>query len=87
MRFAVVLEGKARREFARLEPGLRHRFYEAFQSLSEDPFRPRPGCDIRKLSGRGEVWAIRVGGYRGVYSIDGRTIRFTTFRSGHRAYR
>ena len=86
-RFNVVLEGKARREFARLHVDLRGRFYVAFQALAEDPYRPRSGCDIRKLSGKDEVWAVRVGGFRGVYAIDGDTIRFTTFQSGHRAYR
>ena len=30
--------------------------------------------------------AVRVGEYREVYAIDGDVIRFTTFRSGHRAY-
>ena len=55
-RFRVVLEGRARREFARLDAAMRRRFYEAFEALSVDPYRPRPGCDIRKLGGKGEAW-------------------------------
>jgi mRNA-degrading endonuclease RelE of RelBE toxin-antitoxin system len=85
--FRIVLEPHARRDFARLDEAVRRRFYAAFAQLEEDPFRPRPGCDIRALSGDEGVRAIRVGHYRGIYSIVGSDVKFTTFDHRRRAYR
>ena len=60
------------------------RFREVFELLEEDPYRPRPGCDIRLVKGHPHVKAVRVGGYRGLYQVleDRGEVWFTKF--GHR---
>ncbi len=52
--------------------------------LEEDPYRPRPGCDIRLIKGHPRVRAVRVGEYRGLYEVveEDRIVWFTKF--GHR---
>lgn len=81
-RFSVQLERRAEREFADLPANVRARFYAVFEALEEDPYRPRPGCDIRMLQGHPGVRAVRVAHYRGIYEVVGSKVRFTRF--GHR---
>lgn len=71
--FSVSYTTAAFRDLEGLEPGLRRRIADAVDSLSRDPFRPRPGCDIRKLKGA-EGYALRVGQFRVLYSVEGREV-------------
>lgn len=83
MPYQIVFEGKAKKEFGDLPDFVRRRFYPVFQELEVDPFRPRPGCDIRVLHGVTGVRGVRVGEFRGVYEVEGTDVRFTRF--GHRS--
>ena len=58
---------------------MRGRFYAVMANLEDDPFRPRPACDIRGLDGGSLTRAIRVGRLRGIYEVEGKVVRFTTF--------
>jgi mRNA-degrading endonuclease RelE of RelBE toxin-antitoxin system len=42
----------------------------ALEKLGEDPFRGRPGADIRRWSGPGFHYRLRVGRHRFGYVID-----------------
>lgn len=81
------MDKRAEKQLAALPPEVQDRFRRVFEALSIDTRRPRPGCDIRKLHGVDDEWAVRVGSYRGVYGITGLEVQFTTFMSGHHAYR
>jgi mRNA interferase RelE/StbE len=63
--YEVVLSRSARKELEMLEPRLVQRIFEKIEGLSSNP-RPR-GCE--KLKGRENLWRVRVGDYRIVYSI------------------
>lgn len=80
--FQVRIESRAEREFEALPPAVRDRFYPVFEALEEDPYRPRPGCDIRVLKGHPGIRAVRVGQYRGIYEVAGTEVWSTVF--GHR---
>jgi mRNA-degrading endonuclease RelE of RelBE toxin-antitoxin system len=80
------VDRRAEKQLADLPVEVRGRFGRAFEALSRDPRRPRPGCDIRKVQGTHETWAVRVGSYRGLYAIVGDIVLVTTILSGHRAY-
>ncbi|HEX9709446.1 MAG TPA: hypothetical protein VGB42_05710 [Candidatus Thermoplasmatota archaeon] len=80
------MDRRAEREFSRLPSGVRARFFEVFDRLAEDPFRPRPGCDIRTLRGTKGARAVRVGPWRGVYVVIDGAILFTLFDLRKRAY-
>ena len=85
--FAIELERRAERDFASLPEEVRKRFYRVFLELSVDPFRPRPGCDIRRLHGERGLRAVRVGDYRAIYRVVGSSVRLAYFAHRSVAYR
>jgi mRNA-degrading endonuclease RelE of RelBE toxin-antitoxin system len=88
-RWKVLIDGRAEKELSALPENIRAGFYRAFELLEEDPFKPRPGCDIRFLSGGGGARAIRVGQYRGIYQVlmEQHEVRFTTFAHRRSVYK
>lgn len=75
--FRVVLHPRAARELSRLQKHVRRRMYAAFEALEQDPFRPRPGADIRVLKGYEGVRAVRVGDYHAVCAVTGAEVFVT----------
>jgi len=66
-KYQVIISKVAGKELRQLPKETIARLYEKMQSLSGDP-RPS-GC--KKLEGYKEnIWRIRVGDYRIIYSID-----------------
>jgi len=64
--YSIVFARSARKELEALPEAIALRILARIESLAEDP-RPR-GC--LKLSGSGNLWRIRVGNYRVVFSIN-----------------
>ncbi|MEK6570335.1 MAG: type II toxin-antitoxin system RelE/ParE family toxin [Bacteroidota bacterium] len=64
--YTIAFARSGRRELEELDAALVKRILQRIESLAEDP-RPR-GC--RKLRGEENLWRIRVGTYRVVYSIN-----------------
>ena len=51
MPYTVLLHPKALKALRGLPPDDRGRVKRAFRALEADPFRPRPGADIKRLRG------------------------------------
>ena len=87
--YTVYLENRAERDLARLPESVVRRFRDAFAMLEEDPYRPRPGCDIRVVKGHPRIKAVRVGEYRGLYEVveQEKIVWFTKFGHRHSIYR
>jgi mRNA interferase RelE/StbE len=64
--YTVTFARSARKELEQLDRATRNRMLSRIEALAAAP-RPS-GC--RKLVGSGELWRIRVGNYRVIYSID-----------------
>lgn len=64
--YAVTFSRPARKELEKLPPQLVERIFPKIESLAVEP-RPT-GC--KKLKGGQNLWRIRVGDYRVVYSLD-----------------
>ena len=64
--YDVTFARSARKDLERLSEPLRSRVFRRIDLLASDP-RPS-GC--RKLAGAADLWRIRVGDYRVVYSVD-----------------
>lgn len=64
--YKVVFARSARRELEGLEATMARRIIGRVEALATNP-RP-PGCV--KLLGAADLWRIRIGDYRVVYSID-----------------
>jgi mRNA interferase RelE/StbE len=83
--YSVVFARSARRELERLEAGMARRIITRIEALASNP-RPL-GCV--KLQGADNLWRIRVGDYRVIYSIDDRAriVDISTVRHRSDAYR
>ena len=78
--YEVQISRTAERQLGRLDRGTRGRVAAAMLALAENP-RPR-GC--RKLLGYNDVFRIRVGRYRLLYSVSGATVVIVILKVGHR---
>jgi mRNA interferase RelE/StbE len=65
-RYSIAFVRSARKEIERLDEPLVSRIFQNIEDLAGNP-RPA-GC--RKLIGREDLWRLRVGDYRVVYTID-----------------
>ena len=81
------MKPSAFKEFEDLPEQLQDRFNAAFRRLAENPFRPRPGLDVRPLAGRGPIWRLRVGPFRALYEVQGRRVVITEIGPRSSAYR
>lgn len=78
--YEVVLSAKADKQLNDLSTSLQRRIARALEDLQPEP-RP-PGAI--KLQGADDLWRIRVGDYRIVYSIDDGQLIVLVVRLGHR---
>lgn len=78
--YAVRYDPKALKELARLDKPLARRIVKAVDSLEAEP-RPR---GARSLVGYPELWRIRIGDYRVVYTIKDAELVVLALRIAHR---
>ena len=76
----VRISRSAERQFRKLTGDWQGRIGQAVQALATDPF-PR-GC--RKLTGYDDVFRIRVGNYRILYSVSSTMLIIIVLKIGHR---
>ncbi|HTD81437.1 MAG TPA: type II toxin-antitoxin system RelE/ParE family toxin [Thermoplasmata archaeon] len=79
--YAVFIHRRAERELLNLPKHVVERFRQVFEMIEDDPYRPRPGCDIRLVRGHPHVRAVRVGDCRGIYEVveEEKAVWFTKF--------
>ena len=77
--FEVVFSPKADKQLDDLSTSLQRRITQALEGLEPNP-RP-PGAI--KLQGSDDLWRIRVGDYRIIYSIDDGKLLVLVVRLGH----
>jgi mRNA interferase RelE/StbE len=80
MSYRIEFLASAEREFLKLPKADRQRTGQRIGALAENP-RP-PGC--LKLSGQGNLWRIRVGVCRVIYSIEGVSRIVAVVKVAHR---
>ena len=70
-RYRVLLSETARHQLSEMSETTHHRIKEALGELEDDPFRPRPKADIKKLRGIDRVYnRQRIGDHRAIYVVD-----------------
>jgi len=78
--YQVKVHRTVAKSLERLEPKLRERIKSALRRLAEDPYQPRAGVDIVRLTGtkgRQDLYRLRVGDYRAIYAIENKVIYVT----------
>jgi mRNA interferase RelE/StbE len=78
--YAVSFTRSARKELEALPSDIVDRIFPKIESLAKNP-RPS-GC--KKLKGSNDLWRIRIGVYRVVYSILEKEIRIEIIAVRHR---
>jgi len=66
MAYTITFARSARKELERMDRKLGLRILDKIETLSAAP--RSPGC--KKLQGEDNLWRIRIGDYRVIYSID-----------------
>jgi len=80
-RYAVGYESAARKELGKLDKQAARRIARAVSALGSNP-RPA-GC--RRLVGYDDLWRIRIGDYRVVYTIKDAELTVLALRIAHRS--
>jgi len=85
----VLVSKSAARQLERLERKAAQRVRGKLRVLEDDPFRNRPGADIRLLWGDDDppLYRLRVGDYRILYFVAGKEVRVTEVLHRSQAYR
>jgi mRNA interferase RelE/StbE len=79
-RYKIAISRTAERQLRKLGAADRRRVVHAIVELGDDPHPP----GSRKLSGYTDVFRIRVGLFRVLYSVEGRTLIVILLKIGHR---
>gem|GEM_PF-259885 len=87
--FSVLLHPDVVKFLDRLSEEDRKRCVNALRMLKTDPFKPRPGVDIKKLKRKDKaLYRLRVGDYRFEYFVEGNTVYVVeAFKIGNELYR
>lgn len=81
MAYRVLFERRAEKELSSVHPRERVRLLQAIESLGGEP---RP-LGVKKLKGETiDIWRIRVGSYRVLYTIEDDRLTVVVVRIGHR---
>lgn len=78
--YRIEISATAERQIRNLPRNDQIRVVRSIQTLAADP-RP-PGC--RKLSGYDDVFRVRIGRYRALYSIEDRRLTVIVLKVGNR---
>ena len=81
MPFAAECDPKALKELAKLDKPITRRILKAVDALSLDP---RPS-GARALVGYPDLWRIRIGDYRLIYTIKDAALVVLVLRVAHRS--
>lgn len=85
----VLLSKTATRQLERLPRDANRRIRERLTVLEDDPFRPRPGADVRPLWTHDDppLYRLRVGDYRVLYFVLPEEVRVTEIVHRSQGYR
>ena len=79
--YAVVVSDRAARELEALPASVATRIYAKLEALAS---QPRPS-GVKKLQGERDLWRIRIGEYRVIYSVNDRNRVVDVVRVRHRS--
>lgn len=85
--FEVRLHNRVVTFLKELEKGRARKMRKAIDKVAENPFVHRAGCDIKKLSGKRNVYRLRVGDYRFIYVVDRHVILLIEAFQREKGYR
>ncbi len=86
-KFEVLLSETARWQLNNLPPDMRAHIKITLGELEDDPYRPRPKTDIKKLKGpKRDYYRLRIGNYRAIYVVEGNIVLVAKILPRNKAY-
>ena len=86
-KFKALVSETARRQLGSLPPDMRTKIVKKLRELENDPYRPRPKVDIKKLKGPNkDYYRLRIGNYRAIYVIEGIKVMISKILPRSKAY-
>lgn len=89
MLYEIKLHRDVFKALTRMESKPRALIIRGLHALREDPYEPRPGVDIMRLKGtreRHDLFRLRIGNYRAIYAVEGKTVYVTDLFHRGRGY-
>ncbi len=88
-KYRVFLSDTAVSQLSLLDEKQKKRIKDALHNLESEPFQPRSGADIRKLSIPSDppLFRLRIGDYRAIYFVVERTIKVTEIIHRSKGYK
>ena len=90
MTFVVKLHPDVCRFLKKLDSDAVERIKNGLKTLGNDPYTNKSKCDIKKLKGtkgRHNLYRLRIGNYRAIYSIENNTIWITEIIPREKGYK
>ncbi len=86
--FDVFVSETAIKQLSKLETEVKERIKKHLFVLKENPFKPRSGADIKKLSGfeNPALYRLRIGDFRIIYSIQDSQVKVTEIMRRGKGY-
>ena len=88
-KFNVKISDSALRDLNSLESKIKERIKSSFKELGKDPFQKRAKADVKKLKGlkNPDLYRLRIGDYRIVFTIDRKDIKVTHILKRSKVYK
>ena len=90
MNYEVRLHPNVAKFLDELDERVKNRINATLRQLEHDPFRSRPGVDVKRLKGtkgRQDFFRVRIGDYRAVYAVDEKVVWVTEIFHRGKGYR
>ena len=85
--YEVLLSETAIRQYKRLSSDMQKRIKSNLGELKNDPFRPRPKANIKKLKGpKKDYYRLKIGNYRAIYVVMGKKVQVAKILPRSSAY-
>lgn len=81
-KYEIKFTKSAKKEFRKLNKDVRSKVLEALNFLSLNPYTEL--LDIKKLKHQDELFRVRIGRHRLVYTIENKLLIVTIIKIGHR---
>jgi len=88
--YEVLVDERVEKDLGKIPNHIVERFLVILDEFEKNPIKPRPGFDVKPIKGfPGNVYRLRIGNYRILYSVDNndKIVRITTISHRSGAYK
>jgi mRNA interferase RelE/StbE len=87
--FEVQVDLRVEKDLKKVPRHIVNKFIDILDELEVDPIRSRSSADIKRLKGHPDLYRVRIGEYRVLYSVDiiNKIVRVTTVAPRKNAYK